>query len=47
MESTMLELVTMIAAGSVAATFFSDIASRVVKGVTRTSRRETPAEVAQ
>jgi hypothetical protein len=29
----MLELATVIAAGAIAATFFSDIFSRVVKGV--------------
>lgn len=29
----MLELATVIAAGAIAATFFSDILSRVVKGI--------------
>ncbi len=34
----MLELVTIIAAGSIAATFFSDILSRVVKGIAHVRR---------
>ena len=42
----MLELATVIAAGAIAATFFSDILSRVVRGVAhmrRTEIHETPA----
>jgi len=36
----MLELVTIIAAGSIAATFFSDILSRAVKGLAHMRRRD-------
>ena len=36
----MLELVTIIAAGSIAATFFSDMLSRVVKGFAHMRRRD-------
>jgi hypothetical protein len=36
----MLELATLIAAGSIAATFFSDILSRVVKGVAHMRRHD-------
>ena len=36
----MLELATTIAAGSIAATFFSDILSRVVKSVVNMRRRD-------
>ena len=37
----MLELVTAIAVGSIAATFFSDILSRVVKGLAHMRRHDT------
>jgi hypothetical protein len=36
----MLELVTLIAAGSIAATFFSDILSRVVKSLVHLRRQD-------
>jgi hypothetical protein len=36
----MLELATVIAAGSIAATFFSDILSRVVKGLAHRRRHD-------
>ena len=36
----MLELVTIIAAGSIAATFFSDILSRVVKSFAHMRRHD-------
>lgn len=36
----MVELATLIAAGSIAATFFSDILSRVVKTVAHARRRD-------
>lgn len=36
----MLELLTLIAAGSIAATFFSDILSRVVKGFAHMRRSD-------
>ena len=36
----MLELVTIIAAGSIAATFFSDMLSRVVKGFAHMRRHD-------
>jgi len=42
----MVELATFIAAGSIAATFFSDILSRVVKGVAHMRRRDTHAQPA-
>ncbi|MBI3438050.1 MAG: hypothetical protein HY054_05260 [Proteobacteria bacterium] len=35
----MIELVTVIAVGSIAATFFSDVISRVVKGAWHMLRR--------
>jgi hypothetical protein len=37
----MLELATVIAAGSIAATFFSDILSRMVKSVAHMRRRDS------
>ena len=37
----MVELATIIAAGSIAATFFSDVLSRIVKTVVHARRRET------
>ena len=36
----MLELLTFIAAGAIAATFFSDILSRVVKGFAHMRRHD-------
>lgn len=36
----MLELVTIIAAGSIAATFFSDILSRVLKSLVHLRRHD-------
>ena len=43
----MLELATVIAAGAVAATFFSDILSRVVKIVAHLRRHDTNEPHAQ
>jgi hypothetical protein len=43
----MLELATAIAAGSIAATFFSDILSRVVKSVAHRRRSESHDAPAQ
>ena len=43
----MLELATTIAAGSIAATFLSDILSRVVKGVAHMRRSDNHADDAQ
>lgn len=43
----MMELATLIVAGSIAATFFSDILSRMVKGVAHARRRVSSESAAQ